>query len=138
MNQAPIFCLSTPVPVATRTATGYSAHEVHSLSSVAARIAAPKSTVHKWITDGDLPCSAVPGGYKFQSNHLEEFALRIKLLRAQKQAAAAAATELSAVLENPPKATGDALLRGFNATKGQSQQRIFKEISRRCELSRTT
>ena len=131
-----IFCLSTPCPKATKTpGNTYVATETHSLDSVSARIGAPRSTVYRWIQSGDLPATAVRGGYEFSSNHLEEFALRIRLARAQKMRAAQERSELSAVVSNPAAATDEALVGAYLKSSGQTASHLWGEVSRRYQAN---
>ena len=128
-----IFCLTTPRPAAFQTADGYCAIEFHTLASAAARIGAPRSTTHRWIQSGDLPAKVTPDGrYRFESRHLEEFALRLRAETIRKARAAAVRTSLAAVAADPAQASTESLLDAYMqapdpATRGQ----LWTEVSKR-------
>jgi hypothetical protein len=128
-----IFCLTKKPPLTIRSGDSYHAIEFHTLGSAAARIGAPRSSVHRWIQSGDLPAKVSPDGrYRFEAHHLEQFALRLKAEAIRKQREAAARTQLSAVIADPAAATTDDLLDQYMqapdpATRGQ----IWTEVSKR-------
>lgn len=133
MKQTPqVFCLNNPRPLAVKTADGYTATEHHTLSSAAARIGAPKTSVHRWIQSGDLPAKITKTGhYAFQSNHLDQLALRIRLARHQKQQAADAQTALSAIVSDPAAASDEDLVGAYIKSTGETATRIWSEVSQR-------
>ena len=128
-----IFCLASPMPEAIKTADGYCAYEYHTLTSAACRIGQPRSTVHRWIQSGHLPAKVTPDGrYRFESSHLEQFALRLRAETIRKARAAAQRTTLAAVAADPAAATTADLLDQYMqapdpATRGQ----IWTEVSKR-------
>lgn len=131
-----IFCLTAPAPVAVATAGGYAAYEFHSLSSVADRIGAPKTSVHRWISEGHLPAKPVRGGkYAFLSNHLEQFAFRIKCEKHRKFMAAKERTELAAVISDPATASDEALVGAYLKSNGQTASHLWGEVSRRYQAN---
>jgi hypothetical protein len=126
-----IFCLSEPAPTATQTADGYSATETHTLATAAARIGVPKSTIHRWVTSGDLPSTPHYGRYVFQSNHLDQFALRVKCEMFKKLQQAKQATTLSSVLANPSGANDSALISAYLTSSGSTASSLWPEVSKR-------
>lgn len=126
-----IFCLSEPPPAATPTADGYSATELHTLATAAARIGVPKSTIHRWVTSGDLPSIPHYGRYVFQSHHLDQFALRVKVEKYKKLRQAKTATSLAAVLADPAGANNDALISAYLKSSGSTASALWPEVSKR-------
>jgi len=126
-----IFTLTTPNALSHGTRATID-RELHTLASVSARIGAARSSVWRWISSGDLPSKQAAGGrYMFETAHLNEFELRLRLARQRKAEENKKAEAVAAVLADPGKATNAELLTAYNSSRGFAQEKIWKEYTTR-------
>lgn len=132
-----IFCLTSPgvvaEPVMRDGKPAYRAFEIHTISSLSARIGVPPTTCFRWLKDGTLPATRSPEGrHKIASNILEELALRVRFEKKKKMRRIQEETRLSEVLTNPEAATDEGLIDAYYRSRDpQTAGQIWQEVSKR-------